>query len=97
VGSIADSRLLVLRNGEIVASSPMTAPGIRTLTAFRLGSDSSRAEWTRIPLTGQADGDTAVRSPFDLVSVDAAFQSAVEAGLGSGSTFVLVPDSLQTS
>lgn len=57
----------------------------------------SRAEWTRIPLTGQVDGEIAVRSPFDLVSVDGAFQSAVEAGLAPGSTFVLVPDSLQTS
>ena len=97
VGSIADSRLLVLRNGEIIASSPMTAPAIQTLTAFRLGSDGSRAEWTRIALTGQAGGETAVRSPFDLVSVDAAFASAVEASLASGSTFVLVPDSLHTS
>ena len=75
----------------------MTAPDIQTLTAFRLGSESSRAVWTRMPLTGQTDGEDAVRNPFELVSVDPAFRGAVEASLASGSTFVLVPDSLHTS
>ena len=97
VASIADGRILLLRGGEIVASAPMSAPTVRTLTAFRLAPRSSEPQWTRVPLTGQADGEAPTRNPFDLVSADPAFRAAVEAGLPPGSTFVLVPDSLHTS
>jgi hypothetical protein len=95
VASVADARLLVIRNGRITGSAPMVSPALDSIVAFRAESGAGAGQrWTRIALPGQAPADGAPRSPLSLISADPEFLDRLRPLIGTGTTFLLMPDSL---
>jgi hypothetical protein len=96
VVSAADRRVVVLRNGVRIGSSPLavTAP-IERPSAFVLNQvDASGRSWLRIPLPGQAADD---RPPAlrGAITVPDDFRRALEAVLVPGTTVVVTADPLE--
>jgi hypothetical protein len=94
--SAADRRILVLRNGVLIGSAPVTIDGeIDRTSAFvvQTGADNARS-WLRVPLPGQSAASPApeLRRRFH---VDEPFRRSVEAVLRPGSTVLVTPDSLR--
>lgn len=95
VASIADARLLVIREGRIAGSVPMAAPSFASIAAFRAGAGSEGGrEWLRVPLAGQSETTGPVRDPLELISIDPAAKARIEPLLVPGATFLFVPDRL---
>ena len=94
--SAADRRVIVLRNGAVIGTAPVTIDGeIDRTSAFVLQDDSTRGRtWLRVPLPGQ----TAASAGPQLrgrIQVEDRFREAVEAVLKPGTTVLVTPDSLQ--
>jgi len=97
--SAADRRLIVLRNGITIGSTPVsikgevTGPAAYTLRAV----DAGGFHWMRLTLPGQKlEGDPAV-SPEerDRLRLPEDFRRALAAILTPGTTVVVTPDTLQ--
>ncbi|HET9639269.1 MAG TPA: L,D-transpeptidase [Allosphingosinicella sp.] len=94
--SAADRRVIVLRNGVVIGSAPVTIDGqIDRTSAFVMqnGGAAGRS-WLRVPLPGQ----TAASAGPELrgrIHVEDRFRQAVEAVLRPGTTVLVTPDSLR--
>jgi hypothetical protein len=94
-----DRRLVVLRNGVMIGSTPVEITGpIKETMAFSLSKiDAQGFHWLQLPLPGQnwtgsrelsAEQRGRVRIPDE-------FRNALDADLTPGVTLVVTPDSLQ--
>ncbi|MGZ8287206.1 MAG: L,D-transpeptidase [Allosphingosinicella sp.] len=93
--SAADRRVIVLRNGVVIGSAPVTIDGqIDRTSAFVMQKDGAAGKtWLRVPLPGQtAAVATELRG---RVHVEDSFRQAVEAVLRPGTTVLVTPDSLR--
>jgi|SRR6185437_1002587 len=100
VVSAADRRALVLRNGIVIGSAPITVSGPVTGTfAYALKSvDSDGQHWVRVKLSPATGEDSSVpKSEWQRYSVPDAFRSAVAAIVEPGMTIVVTPDSLRSA
>jgi len=94
--SAADRRVIVLRNGAVIGSAPVTIDGrIDSTSAFVMQNGGTAGKtWLRVPLPGQAaaSAGTELRG---RIHVDDKFRQAVEAVLRPGTTVLVTPDSLR--
>lgn len=94
----SDRRVMVLRNGAVIGSAPVTVHGriVRT-TAYVMGAQAAGGRnWLRIGLPGQE----AARAEDDLrgrLQVPEEFRRVVEAILQPGTTVVITGDTLRAS
>ena len=97
VVSAAERRAVVLRNGVVIGSAPVTidAPITRT-SAFVLNRmEGDNPVWLKVGLPGQsADASEPLRG---RISVSDAFRQAVESILAVGTTVVVTGDPLSTT
>lgn len=94
--SAADRRVIVLRNGVVIGSAPVTIDGeIDRTSAFVMQNDGATGRtWLRVGLPGQ----TAASAGSELrgrIHVEDRFRQAVEAVLRPGTTVLITPDSLR--
>ena len=97
----ADKRLVVLRNGKMIGSTPVTITGaVIATTAYSLSQvDAQGPHWMELPLPGDA-WEGALELPASeraRVHVPDAFRSALDGVLVPGATLVVTPDSLLAS
>ncbi|ADW71355.1 L,D-transpeptidase [Granulicella tundricola] len=99
--SAADHRLVVLRNGVLIGSTPVTVTGAVTeTTAYSLSKvDTLGYHWVQLPLPGQSWVGTRELpiSERSRVTMPDAFRSALDAVLSPGVTLVVTSDSLLAS
>ena len=98
--SASDRRALVLRNGVIIGSAPVTIKGAVTGTwAYALRSiDADGQHWVRLQLSGTSSSDQQVPSTeWQRFVAPEAFKKAVAAVVAPGMTIVVTPDSLRTA
>lgn len=98
--SLADRRLLVLRNGVPIGSAPVTLHGtVKGAAAYTLRAvDADGFHWMRLALPGQSGAGSAEVTPEERaqLSVPEDFRTAVSAILTPGATVVVTPDTLQS-
>jgi len=97
VVSVGDLRAIVLRNGIVIGSAPVTIDGrIERTSAFvmQAGGAAGRA-WIQVPLPGQVVAAAASGELRGRIHVADSFRLAVESVLRPGSTVVVTPDSLR--
>ncbi len=96
--SAADHRVIVLRNGVVIGSAPVTIDAkIDRTSAFVMQNDAAAGRsWLRVPLPGQtaASAGTELRG---RIQVEDKFRRAVEAVLRPGTTVLVTPDSLRAT
>jgi len=95
--SASDRRLVVLRNGVVIGTAPVTVDGpVRRTSAFmlRAGPQGERS-WLRIGLPGQQSDPQAAPELRGRVHVAEDFRRSVEAILEPGATVVVTEDSLR--
>lgn len=94
--SAADRRVVVLRDGKIIGSSPIEIEGtIERTSAFLLnGVVNGKREWARIVLQGQ--NDASADKLRGRIRVPQEFQSLFDPVLKIGSTVIVTADSLQS-
>ena len=100
VVSGADKRLVVLRNGILIGSSPVTitapitAPRAYTLRAL----DENGFHWLQIPLLGQGIESKEEKNAIDgkRVRLSEDFRRLLVSALVPGTTLVLTPDTLKS-
>ncbi|WP_454883361.1 L,D-transpeptidase [Sphingomonas oryzagri] len=93
----ADRRMLVLRNGIIIGSAPVSlAEPVTSPRAFGLRSvEGGTSQWIRLPLPGEAAADTEVTPEEKAqLSVPDAFRRSLASVLEPGATVVITPDTL---
>ena len=98
VVSAADARAVVLRNGVVIGSGPVTVDGAVTGTwAYVMrGSDSQGQEWMRLQLSSSPAADQRVPAEeWKRFRAPEAFRRAVAGIIAPGTTVVVTPDSLQ--
>jgi hypothetical protein len=97
--SAADQRLVVLRNGRIIARAPVTIEGaIGRTTAYILRRvDGEEREWLSVALPGQAGAPVDGTALRGRIRVSDAFRQSLEPILRPGATVVVTPDSLRTA
>ncbi len=97
----ADNRLLVLRNGIIIGSSPIQITGpIEQTTAYTLSAiDAQGPHWVQLPLPGQTWKGKREMAPEDRsrVVIPKSFRASVTGLLTPGVTLVVTADSLHQS
>src|ERR1700761_4848034 len=95
----ADRRLVVLRNGVMIGSTPIEIAGeVAETRAFSLSKvDAQGLHWMQLPLPGQSwTGERELPAEErGRVRMPDAFRSAVDAELTPGVTLVVTPDSLK--
>jgi hypothetical protein len=98
--SASDRRALVLRNGIVIGSAPVSVAGAVTGTwAYALRSiDKDGQHWVRLQLSGTSASDRQV-SPgeWQRFMAPEAFKKAVASIVEPGMTIVVTPDSLRTA
>ena len=96
--SAADKHALVLRNGLIIGSGPVTVDGSVTGTfAYELRSvDAAGQHWIRLELDSDSTGDVPSQEWRRFHSSDT-FRKAVASVVGQGTTVVVTSDSLEAS
>jgi hypothetical protein len=100
VVSAADRRALVLRNGVVIGSAPVTVKGsVAGTWAYSLrGIDSSGQHWVRLQLTrGSAGAQPVQKDEWQKFVAPEAFRKAVAAVVEPGMTIVVTPDSLRSA
>lgn len=93
----ADRRMLVLRNGIIIGSAPVSmAEPVTSPKAFSLRSRvGGTSQWMRLPLPGEAGSDRDVTPEEKAkLSVPDAFRRSLASVLEPGATVVVTPDTL---
>jgi hypothetical protein len=95
--SASDRRVIVLRNGTVIGSAPLTIDGRieRTFAYVMQNGDAGARTWLRVPLPGQTDAAAAPSELHGRIHVADSFRQAVESVLRPGSTVVVTPDSLR--
>ena len=100
VVSASDRRALVLRNGVVIGSAPVTVKGAVTGTwAYALRSiDKDGQHWVRLQLSGAAASNEQVSSgEWQRFVTPETFKKAVAGVVQPGMTIVVTPDSLRTA
>jgi L,D-transpeptidase catalytic domain len=100
VVSAADGRAIVLRNGVVIGSAPVTVTGPVTGTwAYSLRSiDASGQHWVRVELSpGPANRPQVPPQEWQRFTAPEAFKAAVAAIAEPGMTIVVTSDSLQSA
>ena len=99
--SAADHRLVVLRNGVLIGSAPVTIAGsVTDTTAYSLAKiDPQGYHWMQLSLPGQPSDDNRElpMSERGRVTMPNPFRSALDAVLVPGATLVVTADSLVAS
>ena len=98
--SASDHRALVLRNGIVIGSAPVTVKGVVTGTwAYALrGIDQNGQHWVRLQLSGTASaGEQVSLSEWQRFIAPDAFKKAVASVVQPGMTIVVTSDSLRTA
>ncbi|SNS71715.1 L,D-transpeptidase catalytic domain [Granulicella rosea] len=99
--SAADRRLVVLRNGVLIGSTPVTIAGsVAETTAYSLSKiDQEGFHWIQLPLPGQSwEGSRELPlTERARVTMPDAFRSALDGLLSPGVTLVVTADSLLAS
>jgi hypothetical protein len=97
--SAADKRLVVLRNGVLIGSTPVEISGpVTETTAYSLTKvDADGFHWMQLPLPGQKWTGTRMLSAEDRsrVRLPEAFRAALDQELSPGVTLVVTTDSLK--
>ncbi len=96
VVSAADRRAIVLRNGVIIGSAPVTVDGPVEGTwayAFR-NADSSGQHWLRIAVGSSSEGAEVPREEWKRFRAPEQFRRAVAGIVAPGTTIVVTGDSL---
>lgn len=99
VVSAADRQAVVLRNGIIIGSGPVSVDGPVTGTwAYMLrNSDAQGQHWIRLELSSQSDdGQQVPKQEWQRFHTPEAFRRAVAAIVAPGSTVIVTPDSVRT-
>lgn len=96
--SAADRRVIVLRNGIVIGSAPVTIDGrIERASAYMMrNTESGARSWLRVALPGQTAEALAGDELRGRIHVDDGFRQAVEAVLRPGTTVVVTTDSLRS-
>lgn len=94
--SAADRRAIVLRNGVVIGSAPVTIDGqIDRTSAFVMqNAGAGDRSWLRVPLPGQTAASTG-EELRGRIRVEDRFRQAVESVLRPGTTVLVTPDSLR--
>jgi hypothetical protein len=99
--SSADHRLVVLRNGILIGSAPVSVGGVVSETeAYSLTRiDSQGFHWLQLPLPGQSWSDSREMSAAERarVTMPDQFRRALDAVLYPGATLVVTADTLLNS
>lgn len=99
--SAADHRLVVLRNGILIGSTPVTVEGVVSeTTAYSLSKiDPKGFHWLQLPLPGQSWGGNREMPASERarVTMPDQFRNALDGVLSPGVTLVVTADSLLTS
>ena len=98
--SAADRRAIVIRNGVVIGSAPVTVDGQVTNTwAYALRSIDSRGQlWIRMSLSSNsADKEQVPRDEWGRFHAPEDFKRAVAAIIGPGTTVIVTSDSLSPS
>lgn len=92
--SVADRRIVILRNGTLIGSAPVAITGRITRTsAFMLHRvDEAGRHWLQIPLPGFLAGES--ENPRGRIEIAEPFRRDAEAILRPGATVVVTPDAL---
>lgn len=95
--SAADRRVIVLRNGVVIGSAPVTIDGLvdRTSAFVMQNGGPDGRSWLRVPLPGQTAASTGPELR-GRIHVEDRFRQAVEAVLRPGTTVLVTPDSLRS-
>jgi hypothetical protein len=98
VVSIADGKAVVLRNGKVIGSAPVTVEGpVDGTFAYALKSiDAKGQNWVRVALAGDSSGEPISTAEFQRFRADPEFRRNVAAIVGPGTTVVVTPDSLKS-
>ena len=99
VVSAADQRAVVLRNGVMIGSAPVSVKGPVTGTwAYSLrGIDSAGQHWVRIGLSpGPTNGTLVPAQEWQRFTAPEAFKAAVAGIVQPGMTIVVTPNSLHS-
>jgi lipoprotein-anchoring transpeptidase ErfK/SrfK len=99
VVSAADRRVVVLRNGVLIGSAPVTVDGSVTGTwAYSLQSPDGARHWVRVSLSAQQSSKSPVPpEEWQRFHVDEGFRRSVAAIVQPGTTVVITADSLRAS
>lgn len=100
VVSAADQRAVVLRNGVVIGSAPVTIKGpVSGTWAYALRAiDAAGQHWVRVDLSRGAAGSTAVpREEWQRFTAPDRFKADVAGIVEPGMTIVVTPDSLQST
>lgn len=96
-----DKRLLVLRNGVLIGSAPVTIDGpIEETMAFTLNSvEGNEFHWLQLPLPGQSWEGERMMTPEQRgrVRMGQEFRALLDAQLQPGTTLVVTNDSMRAS
>ena len=96
--SASDGRGIVLRNGIIIGSGPVTVDGpVQGSWAYTLRNvDAQGQHWMRLQLSPDSNGDRQVAAQeWQRFHAPESFRRAVAAIVAPGTTIVVTPDSLQ--
>ena len=97
----ADKRLIVLRNGVIIGSSPIELTGqVEQTAAYTLSAiDAQGPRWMQLPLPGQSWKGKREMLPEERsrVTIPEEFRRSINGLLAPGVTLVVTADSLQAS
>ena len=101
VVSGADKRLIVLRNGVMIGSSPIEIAGeVEETAAYSLSTvDGQGPHWLQLPLPGQSWKEKRELSSEERsrVTIPAEFRQSIQPLLAPGVTLVVTADSLEAS
>ena len=99
VMSTSDRRMIVLRNGVEIGSSPfeLDAEVDGTLAYALVASDAAGAHWVQLPLPGQESGRAVTPDDRRRFRAPSGFRSALAGIIRPGTTVVVTRDSLQRS
>ncbi len=97
--SAADSRLVVLRNGVLIGSTPVKITGpVTETTAYSLSKiDAQGFHWMQLPLPGQNWDENREMTAAERgrVSIPDSFRNSLDGELTPGVTLVVTTDSLE--
>ena len=96
--SIADQKAVVLRNGMMIGSAPVTVEGpVNGTFAYALKSiDAKGQNWVRVALSGDKSGEPISTAEFQRFKADPVFRHNVAGIVGPGTTIVVTADSLKS-